>query len=111
VQYLVGPGINASHGDDMTEYPDAFDTMPIGSYKEVNRNTDGEYLGPLLCEAIPVGHVVQMNVMVQENEKFYQHGIDLGYPTEYSYESGTRVLYYFSVANAHDGNCTGSCTL
>ena len=117
VQYLVGPGINASHGDDMTEYPDAFDTMPIGSYKEVNRNSDGEYLGPLLCEAIPVGHVVQMNAMVQGTygypssivEKFYRHGIDAD-SSDYT-NAHSRILYYFSVANAHDGNCTGSCTL
>jgi len=120
VQYMVGPGINASDSDAKiggadandvdvwTEYPGDFDTMPIGSYKTVRRNSDGSYLGSLECEAIPLGHVVKMEFA--SFDEIYKLGIEGRHDDPEApsgYNKGPRGIYYFSAENAHDGKCSG----
>jgi hypothetical protein len=98
-QYMVGPGVNASKGNNWTEYPAAYDAMPIGSYKKVTRDSDGNYIGGLDCTAIPIGHVVKLEFA--SFDEIYKLGIE-----------GNRGIYYFSAENAHDGKCEGNnCSL
>ena len=112
IQYMVGPGINASQGDNWTDYPQAFDTMPIGSYKTVVRNTNGGYVGGLDCEAIPIGHVVKLEF--SSFDEIYKLGIEGRHADDESsiWPKGPKGIYYFSAENAHDGKCEGNnCTL
>jgi len=113
IQYMVGPGINASQGDNWTDYPHGFDTMPVGSYKTIARNDgeDGGYIGGLNCEAIPIGHVVKLEFASFDD--IYRLGIEGRHDDSESdiYPKGPKGIYYFSAQNAHDGKCEGSCTL
>tara|TARA_R110002051_G_scaffold325693_2_gene430261 strand:+ start:27 stop:1952 length:1926 start_codon:yes stop_codon:yes gene_type:complete len=115
VQYMVGPGINASQGNNWTDYPQAFDSMPIGSYKTVARNVGpggtGPYIGGLDCPAIPLGHVVKLEFA--SFDEIYRLGIEGRHQAQHEYyPSGPKGIYYFSAENAHDGKCDGSnCTV
>ena len=113
IQYMVGPGINASQGDNWTDYPHGFDTMPVGSYKTIARNDGGAtgYIGGLNCEAIPIGHVVKLEFASFDD--IYRLGIEGRHDDSESdiYPKGPKGIYYFSAQNAHDGKCEGSCTL
>ena len=110
---MVGPGINASQGDNWTDYPHGFDTMPVGSYKTIVRNEgeEGGYVGGLDCEAIPIGHVVKLEFASFDD--IYRLGIEGRHDDSESdlYPKGPKGIYYFSAQNAHDGKCEGSCTL
>lgn len=100
-EVLIGPGINAN--DTETEYPASFDMMPIGGYK---RLTEAQGDTDLECSATPFGHIVKMSSVSYEDA--FKIGIE---PRNYPIESTEKRFFYFSVENAHDGNCDGSCAL
>ena len=113
-QYMVGPGVNASKGNNWTEYPAAYDAMPIGSYKKVTRDSDGNYIGGLDCTAIPIGHVVKLEFA--SFDEIYKLGIEGRHDRTDElgnlYPDGPKGIYYFSAENAHDGKCEGNnCSL
>ena len=100
-QYMVGPGVNASESFLGVDYPAAYDTMPIGSYKKVSD------VGSLVCNAVPLGYVVKLEFA--SFDEIHRLGIEsksTGSP--YGSPNG---IYYFSVANAHDGMCEGTCVI
>lgn len=97
-EHLVGPGINAN--SDTTGYPSGFDMMPIGGYKP---NGDENKVA---CSAVAYGHIVRMSSVSYDDAM--QVGIE---PRDYPVEVEDKRLFYFSLANAHDGNCEGDCDL
>ena len=96
--HLVGPGINAN--SNTTEYPDAFDMMPIGAYKKSTTESNVE------CSATAFGHVVRMSSVSYDD--LLNVGIE---PRNFPVEAKNKRFFYFSAENAHDGNCTGQCEL
>jgi len=96
----VGPGINANK--DYTDYPIGFDSMPVGTYKRIAKDSEG---APVLssdgssveCDPIPLGQVVKIKSLKTADLPLY--GIDIK-------NAGTNTIFYFHATNAQDGNCT-----
>lgn len=97
-EHLVGPGINANSAK--TEYPDAFDMMPVGGYKKVSDGTQ------VVCSATPFGHIVKMSSVSYDD--VMKVGIE---PRSFPITAKEKRFFYFATENAHDGNCTGQCEL
>jgi hypothetical protein len=111
----VGPGVNAT-SDIYGDYPSAFSMLPIGHYKKIERDSvgedpdaDREYKKGLACDPIPIGHIVTIKSL--SHDDILSCGIDNRIVLDENEEpvDVNKVIFYFNVENAHDGNCIGEC--
>ena len=115
----VGPGINAT-SNEYGDYPSAFSMLPIGHYKKIKRDpekrgedpdpdAERDYQKGLACDPIPIGQIVTIKSL--SHDDILSSGIDNRIVLDENEEpvDVNKVIFYFNVENAHDGNCTGDC--
>ena len=98
----VAPGVNATKST-YSDYPSGFSMLPVGGYKLI-KQTDGDYQTTLDCNPVPLGQIVIINSID------YTELDGVGIDNRTIPNGEAPLIFYFSVENAHDGNCDG-CSL